>query len=37
VGWRGSPPSLVLRVVAIYWHFLGVLWLGLFFLLQFRR
>jgi len=37
VGWRGSSPALVLRVAAIYWHFLGVLWLGLFFLLQFRR
>jgi cytochrome c oxidase subunit 3 len=37
VGWRGSSPALVLRVTAIYWHFLGVLWLGLFFLLQFRR
>ena len=36
-GWRGQSLALVLRVNAIYWHFLGCLWLLLFALLQFWR
>ena len=36
-GWRGTPHALVLRLVSIYWHFMGVLWLGLFALLNFWR
>jgi cytochrome c oxidase subunit 3 len=36
-GWRGTPHALVLRLAAIYWHFMAVLWLGLFALLNFWR
>lgn len=36
-GWRGQSLALILRVNAIYWHFLGCLWLLLFMLLQFWR
>jgi len=36
-GWRGQSLALILRVNAIYWHFLGGLWLLLFTLLQFWR
>ena len=32
-GWRRASLGLVLRVVAIYWHFLLFLWFGLFALL----
>jgi cytochrome c oxidase subunit 3 len=34
-GWHGQPLELVLRVNAIYWHFLGVLWLLLLAVLRF--
>jgi cytochrome c oxidase subunit 3 len=36
-GWRDTPHRLVVRLVAIYWHFMGILWLGLFALLSFWR
>lgn len=36
-GWRGQPLALVLRVNAIYWHFLLGLWALLFCLLRFWR
>lgn len=36
-GWRGTSTGLLLRLVAIYWHFMGVLWLGLFALFNFWR
>jgi cytochrome c oxidase subunit 3 len=36
-GWRGTSPSTTVRVIAIYWHFLGILWLLLFGLLEFWR
>jgi cytochrome c oxidase subunit III len=36
-GYRGTSTALALRLVAIYWHFMGFLWLGLFALLNFWR
>ena len=36
-GYRGMSNTLALRLVAIYWHFMGFLWLGLFALLNFWR
>ncbi len=36
-GWRGLLPAVVGKVTAIYWHFLGVLWLGLILLIVLRR
>jgi cytochrome c oxidase subunit 3 len=36
-GYRGISGTLALRLVAIYWHFMGFLWLGLFALLNFWR
>jgi cytochrome c oxidase subunit 3 len=32
-GWGRLPRTVALRLAAIYWHFMGVLWLGLFLLL----
>lgn len=36
-GWRGQSLALLLRVNAIYWHFLACLWALLFCLLRFWR
>lgn len=36
-GRRGQPLGLILRINAVYWHFLGCLWIVLFSLLQFWR
>jgi cytochrome c oxidase subunit 3 len=36
-GARAAHGALVLRLAAIYWHFMGALWLGLFALLNFWR
>ena len=36
-GWRGTPPATTVRVIAIYWHFLAILWLLLFGLLEIWR
>ena len=36
-GWRGQPLALLLRINAIYWHFLACLWAVLFCLLRFWR
>jgi cytochrome c oxidase subunit 1 len=33
--WPRTPPEVVTRVAAIYWHFMGILWLGLFALLRY--
>jgi heme/copper-type cytochrome/quinol oxidase subunit 3 len=35
--WRRATLGLALKVIAIYWHFLFVLWLGLFALLAIAR
>jgi cytochrome c oxidase subunit 3 len=36
-GWRGASLAVALHVTAIYWHFLGILWLGLLAVLRIWR
>jgi cytochrome c oxidase subunit 3 len=35
--WAGMTRGVVARITAIYWHFMGVLWVGLFLVLSFWR
>jgi cytochrome c oxidase subunit 3 len=36
-GFKRIPRPVAIRVTAIYWHFMGILWLGLFLLLMLWR
>jgi len=36
-GWGGMTRGVLSRVTAIYWHFMGALWVGLFLVLNFWR
>ena len=36
-GFRRITRPVAIRIAAIYWHFMGVLWLGLFLLLMLWR
>ena len=36
-GWGGMTRTVLARVTAVYWHFMGALWVGLFLVLNFWR
>ena len=35
--WKFTTVSVLSRVTAVYWHFLGILWLTMFLMLKFWR